>query len=90
MLENKELMPHQMILEDRKRMRISGVVDVENFDEMCVELTTSAGLMTIKGEEMHVESLNLENGEMTLTGEVQSVEYEESRERGSLLSRLFG
>ena len=90
MLENRELMPHQMMLEDRKRMRISGVVDVENFDEMCVELTTSAGLMTIKGEEMHVESLNLENGEMTLTGEVQSIEYEGSRERGSLLSRLFG
>ncbi len=90
MNENSGRIPHQVILEERKRIRILGVTDVENFDETCVELTTSAGLMSIKGEEMHVESLNLENGEMAMTGEIDSIEYEESRERGSLLSRLFG
>lgn len=91
MNDNNGIMPHQVILEERSRMRIMGVTDVENFDELCVELTTSAGLMTIKGEELHVESLNLENGEMTLTGEIVSLEYEENREKGgSLFSRLFG
>lgn len=90
MNDNNGRMPHQLILEERKRMRILGVTDVENFDEICVELATSAGLMTVKGEEMHVDSLNLENGEMTLTGQIHSIEYEENRERGSLFSRLFG
>ena len=82
--------PHNLILEGRRRLSISGVVDVENFDEREVVLDTVCGALIIKGSELHMEKLSLEGGDLVLEGDVESMTYEtRMKERGTLWSRLF-
>ena len=66
---------HSLIAEDRRKISLSGVADVERFDENIVILYTSAGKLTIKGKMLMVSELNTENGEMTVGGEVDSFVY---------------
>ena len=83
--------PHTVILEERSRLRLTGVQDVRSFDEQAVLLETGEGLLMIRGEGLHVERLTLEQEELTVTGRVQLLEYEdEAIERGGFFARLFG
>ena len=65
MIEEKKTvqMPHQLILEDRRALTLSGVSDVDSFDEMTVIVYTDLGELTIKGENLHINRLNLESGD---------------------------
>ncbi len=82
--------PQNIIMENRSRMSISGVSDVENFDENSVRLCTNRGLLSIKGSGLHIERLNLETGELAVEGLIDGLEYSESVESGGFWSRLFG
>ena len=54
-------------------------------------METSQGTLTVRGERLHVEKLSLDRGELTLTGEIQSLDYDDTpAARDGLLSRLFG
>lgn len=64
---------HNVIIENRAKMSLSGVTDVENFDENEISLYTSLGDMVIRGKNLHVESVSIESGEMSITGEVKSL-----------------
>lgn len=84
-------LPHNIIMEERNKLSISGVTDVESFDETLVVMETTGGTLTVRGADLHVDKLNLENGELSLVGEIQSMEYDEnSRQHGGLFGRLFG
>lgn len=81
---------HKLNLEGRNKLSITGVTDAESFDETVAVLETARGTLIIRGRELHVEQLNLEAGEVRLTGEVDSLSYEENRQtQGSFLQRLF-
>ena len=82
---------HRIELEGREKLLITGVDDVERFDENEVTLQTSAGTLVITGENLHIGKLSLDGGELCVDGHIESVNYEESAVRhGGLLSRLFG
>ena len=82
---------HRLELEGRERLTISGVEDVERFDDTGIVMTTSAGVLTVTGEGLHIGQLSLEGGELHVDGRVDSISYEEDGgERGGLLRRLFG
>lgn len=83
--------PHHVTLEDRRRLTVSGVEDVERFDENTIVLSTSRGAMTVSGEELHIEKLSLDGGELRVEGEIDAITYEEERgERGGgFLARLL-
>ena len=82
---------HRLELEGRERLTISGVEDVERFDETGIVMTTSAGVLTVTGEGLHIGQLSLEGGELHVDGRVDSISYEEDDGgRGGLLRRLFG
>ena len=71
-------------------MSVTGVREVISFNEQEVQLMTDAGELRIDGNELHVTKLNLEDGQVTLEGEVIALEYaEEQEERGGLFSRMF-
>ena len=72
--ERNREMPHTVILEGRERLSISGVVDVQSFDEEQVLLETVRGMMVVRGQGLHVERLQLEAGELIVEGEVGLVE----------------
>lgn len=82
---------HRLELEGRERLTIFGVEDVERFDETGIILSTSAGVLTVTGEDLHIGKLSLEGGELHVDGRIDGVSYEEpSAPRGGLLRRLFG
>ena len=88
--KNRE-MPHTVILEGREKLSVSGVTDVQSFDEEQVLLETVRGMLVIRGQGLHVERLQLEAGELLVEGEIGLWEYDDSAApRGSLLNRLFG
>jgi len=81
---------HTVVLEGRSRAAISGVTDVDSFDETAVALNTARGALTVRGEGLHMEKLSLESGEVVIAGDVRALEYEEETAHGGgLLSRFF-
>ena len=82
---------HRVVLEDREHLTISGVEEVERFDESAIVLTTALGTLEIQGEDLHIEKLSLDGGDLRVEGTVSALIYEtDERPRGCLLSRLLG
>lgn len=82
---------HRLELVGRERLTVSGVEDVERFDETGIVMSTSAGMLVIAGEELHIGKLSLDGGELYVDGRIDSVAYEDDeRGRGGFFSRLFG
>ncbi|MBQ8967073.1 sporulation protein YabP [Ruminococcus sp.] len=66
---------HNAIMEDRSKLMLTGVNDVERFDENTVVLYTQLGELTMKGEKLHISEMSVENGEMNIDGEVTALIY---------------
>ena len=83
---------HHIILEEREQLVISGVEEVERFDENTILLTTAQGALEIQGEGLHIEKLSLDGGDLKVEGRVNALLYEADRgsRSGGLLSRLLG
>lgn len=82
---------HRLELTGRERLIVSGVDDVERFDETGIIMSTAAGTLIVTGENLHIGKLSLDGGELHVDGHIDSVSYEDgSTGRGGLLSRLFG
>ena len=83
-------MPHNVILENRKSLNISGVSDVDSFDEQTVVVYTDLGQLIIRGNSLHVNKLSVESGELTVEGEVDSLTYTENKASGGgFFSKIF-
>lgn len=90
MEERKIESKHKIVSEGREKLNVSGVEDVDSFDENEIRVYTTEGLLTVKGVELHMSSLCLENGEMAVEGEIDALIYSgESRESGGFFSKLF-
>lgn len=92
MQEVKSLrLPHNIIMEDRKKLSVSGVQDVDCFDETVVVLFTNMGKLTVRGNNLHVNSFSVENGDFSMEGQIDSLDYslEEKIKGVSFISKLF-
>lgn len=83
-------MPHSISLTEREKMSISGVLDVSGFDDSIVILSTSRGELTVRGEGLHIDRIDLETGQLEVQGRVQELHYDESAPSRSVWARLFG
>jgi len=79
---------HSLTLENREKMQLRGVTDVTGFDDTLVLLRTSLGQLSIRGEGLHVERIDLESGELELRGQIRELQYDD-RPTGSLWAKLF-
>jgi len=87
-MANEANYPHELRLENRERLAVSGVREVESFDENTVALLTQQGILIIRGEQLQLKSLCPDGGQVCVQGMIRSLDYEE--ERGNFLKRLFG
>ncbi|MCL2578318.1 MAG: sporulation protein YabP [Defluviitaleaceae bacterium] len=83
---------HSLTIDRRESITVSGVTDVISFDEESVIGETEMGVIIIRGVNLHVKKINLENGELSVTGEIDGVTYENPGAAGkskSFIGRLF-
>lgn len=89
--DNKLQIPHNLIMQNRSKLSISGVEDVENFDDREVVMYTSRGKLTVRGSNLRIERLSVDDGDLTIEGAMDSLEYSaEMRGHGGFFSKLFG
>ena len=75
---------HHILLEGREQLTVSGV-------ENTIVMVTAKGTLVVRGEDLHIEKLSLDGGDLKVEGAVDALSYEDDRGgRGGLLSRLFG
>ena len=79
-----------MILENRKKLNITGVKDVARFSEDKIVLSTLLGTLNVEGEGLHINSFVQETGELHMEGSVDALIYQDNPgENGGFLSKLF-
>ena len=82
---------HRLELDGRESLTVSGVEDVERFDETGIVMSTAVGTLVITGEDLHIGKLSLDGGELHVDGRIDSLTYEDQGpSRGGFLGRLFG
>lgn len=81
---------HKLTLDGRSRLQVSGVSDIESFDENTVVLHTTRGTLVVRGRTLHLQMLSLDGGQVCVDGTVDALCYEEEAPSGGFFARLFG
>lgn len=81
-----------LILESREKLNVSGALDVLSFDDQIVIVETHLGMLTIKGEDLRINKLNIESEEVIIEGNISSMAYSDKgfdKKDNSFLSKIF-
>ena len=94
MLDSKSVsskIEHNLILNSREKLSITGVKEIINFDEKVVNIKTVCGELCIDGDNIHINVLNVEKGELEVVGKFNGINYFEiyDGDKKNLLSRIF-
>ena len=85
------LSAHRLELTGREQLTVSGVEDVERFDDTGIVMSTGAGVLVVTGENLHIGKLSLDGGELHVDGRIDSISSEDGGTgRGGFFQRLFG
>jgi len=88
--EKRIKLPHNLILEDRKKLTVTGVSDIDNFDEQTVVAVTDMGELTVRGMDLHINKLNIDAGELLVEGDIFSIGYSDYEQKpGGFFSKVF-
>lgn len=90
-MTNEKNIIQNIILENREKLSVSGVLDILTFDEEEITLETELGQLNIKGENLKVEKLTVDTGEVVAHGSFDSIVYSKEivRKKGSFLKNMF-
>jgi sporulation protein YabP len=84
--------PHKVVIDSREKVVITAVEDVDSFNENEVILLSNHGFITVSGEDLHISRLSLDDGQLIVTGKIQSLDYadhEEQRAKRGVFSKMF-
>ena len=91
MEDKKTINPIQnLLLESREKLTVSGVSDVLSFDDQIVIIETDLGLLTIKGENLKINKLNIDTSDFILNGKINSLSYSECGFEGNKGTNILG
>jgi sporulation protein YabP len=81
---------HNIIMESRKNLTVSGVMDVDSFDEESVIVFTEQGELTIRGHNLHINKIDVDAGDLSMEGEIDSLSYSEGQpQKGGFFAKLL-
>lgn len=81
---------HNFVCKERKYLELSGIKNVERFDENEFLMETTLGWMMVKGSELALNKLDTEHGDVIIKGNINSIEYTSAhKNKEPLLTRLF-
>ena len=88
---NNFLKNHEVNLKSREKMSLTGIKEIISFDETEIILKTCSGDLTIDGENIHINVLNVTVGELELVGKINGFYYSDiiNNEKHSILGRIF-
>ena len=80
-----------VILENRKKLPLTGIKDVLSFDDEIIVLESELGLLNIKGRDLKVNKISVETGDVIIEGTIRMFEYSDKdiAPKQSLVSRIF-
>ncbi len=81
---------HRLTLDQREKLIVTGVTEVVSFDEDAVVLHTQLGMLTVQGKQLQLKTLSVDGGQLAVEGTVSALSYEQPRQGGGWLHRLFG
>jgi sporulation protein YabP len=92
MADEKKIMgaQHNIIMENRRAVTVTGVMDIDSFDEETVIVFTERGELTIRGSGLHLNKIDVQSGDLSMEGEVDSLTYSDNpSQKGSFWAKLF-
>lgn len=90
MAEQQLALPHKLTLNQRSSLTMTGVTEVVSFDENAVIVRTELGALTVQGQQLQLKTLSVEGGQIAVEGHISLLAYEEPRQKGGWVHRLFG
>ncbi len=81
---------HILTLTNREHLSITGINDIDAFNEDEIIAICDTGELIIKGQLLHIEELSVDSQILTVTGKISSLSYNEKLMKSSLIKRLFG
>jgi len=81
-----------LVLENREKLSVSGVLDVLSFDDQVVMIETELVLLTVKGQNLRINKLSIDTSEVIVEGEISYLAYSEASQNKSssgFLSKIF-
>ncbi len=92
-MEKNQAKAHKILLSNRKTVAFTGILDVLSFDVSEILLESEQGMLLIKGNDLHVNRLTLEKGEVDVEGRIDSLSYSDTggnkKTSEGLLGRIF-
>lgn len=79
-----------IVLENREKLNITGILDVFSFDDQIIIIETELGLLTIKGENLKINKLSLDTSDFTVDGKIDSLSYSNSDSIGKKNKNILG
>lgn len=89
MSENKSSNFHSVIMEQCKKINMSGIKEVKGFEEDTILLDTEEGLLTVKGENLIINDFSATSGELSMEGDIYALAYTPDSKNKSILKRLL-
>lgn len=81
-----------VVLENREKLNVTGINDILSFDDQVVILSTDLGMLTVKGSELKINKLNIDESEVKIEGNIASIGYSQDspeRKNESIFSKIF-
>ncbi len=88
---NKMVTDQNIVMENREKVSVTGVIDIHSFDDELVLAQTDLGILTIKGDDLKMNKLNLENNELIVEGKISAVAYSDiaNSKKTGFMNKLF-
>lgn len=89
--KNKTLKEQNIVIQNREKAVVTGVEDIHSFDDELVIVQTDLGILTIKGENLKMNKLNLDNNELIIEGKTSAIAYSDAvqNKKQGLMNKLF-
>ena len=90
-MQNAKISNHNVIMENREKVVITGIIDIHSFDDELVLTETEMGILTIKGKDLKMNKLNLDNTELVVEGQIGLLQYNDldSVKKGGMFNKIF-
>ena len=91
-MDVKSVVNQNIIIEKREKISVTGVIDIHSFDDELVIAQTDLGILTVKGDDLKMNKLNLENNELIIEGKIIAVAYSDINSNGKktgIMNKLF-